>query len=316
MRWLIVGAGGIGLVYGTRLVAIGESVTFVARGAHLEAMRAHGAAVAHPTFAFEGPVDAVDVATLRSDRDPGAFDAVLVALKAYQVRDVLGEVGPWLARGDAPVVSLQNGVDAEAWIADGVGGARTLGGVAAGVGAHVVAPGRVEAQGEARLVLGPWPDGRRGEADPYEAQALADAFERAGVPATSTQRIEAELWRKWMTTVALNPLSAWVDRDPRALIEAPEYAPVVEAIVREVHALGLASGVPLDAGDVDATLASIRALEAVPTSMQVDRARGRPLEVAATSGAVRARAAERGVPVPTTAWVDAGLRGEADVVVG
>lgn len=316
MRWLVVGAGGIGGVYGTRLASIGESVTFVARGAHLEAMRAHGVRVAHPTFAFEGPVDAVDVGTLRADRDPGAFDAVLVALKAYQVPTVLAEVGPWLAHGDAPVVSLQVGVDAEGWIADVVGGDRTLGGLATGVAAHLVAPGRVEARGQAHLVLGPWPDGRRGEADPYAAQALADVLERAGVPATSTQRIEVELWRAWMRTVALHPLSAWVDRDPRALIDAPTYAPVVDAIVREVHALGLASGVPLEAGDVDAAVASIRASEAGPTSMQVDRARGRPLEVAATSGAVRARAAERGVPVPTTAWVDAGLRGEADVVVG
>ena len=315
MHWLIVGAGGIGSTYGTRLAAIGETVTFTARGAHLAAMQERGLRVEHPTFTFEGPVDAIDDAALLGGRDPDAFDAILVTLKTHALLGWLAGASAWLARGTAPVVSLQNGVDAEAWIAEVVGGARTFGGLAVEVGAHVEAPGHVVARGDARVVLGPWPDGRRGEADPYVAQDLADVLERAGVPATATQRIETELWRKWMINVALNPLSALLDLETRALVDDPAYAPVVEGIMREVHAVGVASGVALGEDDVASRMALMRGFEAIRTSMQVDRAQGRPLELEAMSGGLLARAAAQGVPAPTTALVDALLRRAPDVVV-
>ncbi|MET0123010.1 MAG: 2-dehydropantoate 2-reductase N-terminal domain-containing protein, partial [Candidatus Thiodiazotropha sp. 6PLUC9] len=64
MRFLILGAGGIGAYYGARLLTAGHEVVFVARGDHLTALRGNGLSVSHPEFNFDGAVDAIDQRTL------------------------------------------------------------------------------------------------------------------------------------------------------------------------------------------------------------------------------------------------------------
>jgi len=308
MRWLIVGAGGIGATYGARLLSVGESVTFVARGAHLEAMQTLGLDVSHATFRFQAPVDAVDEATLLRDRSAEQFDVIVLAFKTQETQAWLERFGDWLGQGSSLILSLQNGVDNEPWIADVVGTARTLGGLAVRIGAHIIEPGVIHVDGEARIVLGPWPNGVKGEVDPYRAQEIGDALERTGIPVVVTQKIDVELWRKLMINVAVNPLSALTQLDTRTLSHDPPYAGAVRSMMEEVRAVGVADGVPLTDRDVEEMYELIRGFEAIKTSMLVDREKGRPLELSGLSGAITRRAERYGIPVPVTALVDGLLR--------
>ncbi len=303
MRWLIVGAGGIGATYGARLVATGETVTFVARGAHLAAMQSEGLTVQHATFQFQAPVDAVSEEALLAERSVGEFDVIVLTFKTQETAPWLARFADWLGGGEAMVLSLQNGVDNEPAIAETVGEARTLGGLAVKIGGHIDAPGSVVVDGEARVVLGVWPDGSRGAADPYRAQEVGDALERTGVPVVVTSKIEVELWRKLMINVAMNPLSALTGLDTRTLSHDSAFAGAVVQMMREVKEVGVASGVPLLDKDVKDMVELIRGFEAIKTSMLVDREKGRPLELSGLSGTVLRRAEAHGVEVPMTALV-------------
>jgi len=303
VNWLIVGAGGIGATYGARLVATGERVTFVARGAHLEAMQRSSLEVEHGTFRFQAAVDAVDEDGLRLTRSPAEFDVIVVALKAQDTEAWLARWRPWLLTAPTPILSLQNGVDNESSIAEVVGAARTFGGLAVRIGAHVEAPGRVRGEGEARVVLGVWPDGVRGAADPYLAQAMGERLERTGVPVVVTSKIEVELWRKLMINVAMNPLSALTRLDTGVLSRDAAFAGAVVQMMRETQEVGVAAGVALTSRDVEEMATLIRGFDPIKTSMLVDLEKGRPLELSGLSGALLRRAAAHGVAVPMVALV-------------
>src|SRR5262245_15581099 len=98
MRIAIFGAGGVGGYFGGRLAEAGQSVAFIARGAHLEAIRANGLRVESIAGDFTiSPAEATG-----SPADVGPVDAVLVCVKGWQVREAAEAMGPML--GDATFV--------------------------------------------------------------------------------------------------------------------------------------------------------------------------------------------------------------------
>jgi 2-dehydropantoate 2-reductase len=114
MRIAIFGSGGVGAYFGGRLARAGHSVAFVARGAHLEALRGDGLAVESVAGDFTvQPVEATS-----DPHEIGPVDAVLVGVKAWQVRETAKALGPLLGP-DTFVVPLQNGVEAADELADG-----------------------------------------------------------------------------------------------------------------------------------------------------------------------------------------------------
>ena len=124
MRFLILGAGGIGCYYGARLLQAGHPCTFVARGAHLDALQATGLEVRHPDFHFNGPVDAIDLQSLISERHADDFDIVLLCIKGGATAGVMATLNSWLDGSALKLLSLQNGVDNEPLIAAGIGNTR------------------------------------------------------------------------------------------------------------------------------------------------------------------------------------------------
>ena len=312
MRILIVGAGGIGATYGAHLLEAGHAVTLVARGEHLNAMREVGLEVRHEEFRFAGRVDAIDEDQLLAERHVSDFDVVILTFKAQATEPWLAKAEAWLGLGDAPLLSLQNGVDNEPAIARCVGSARTYGGLAVRIGGHVERPGLVVATGPAQVVMGVWPDAERGEADPNFLRRLEVAFQDAGVPARITEHIAVELWRKLMINVAVNPLSALTGMDTRSLTHDPAFAPAVRALMEETCAVGAADGVSLGERDVQEMFDLIRGFDAIKTSMLVDREKGRELELEGITGAVLRRAADYGIATPVTALVHGLLERDVD----
>lgn len=309
LKFLIVGAGGIGGYYAARLYGAGHELVLTARGDHLQAIRSRGLKVNYEGHLYQCPVPAVDHSTLKQTYRPDDFDLVVVAVKSTATEAVLAELGDWLATGSVPVLSLQNGVDNEPVFARALGELRVLGGLAVRIGGHVTGPGEVFAEGIAQIVMGAWPVAG-GEEDPRLPllTRLEEAFTNAGIPATVTGDIRHELWRKLVINNGVNPLSALTGLDTRTLTHHPEFGRVVHAMMAETVEASRADGVNLTRKDLDEMFDLISNFNGIKTSMLVDREKGRPLELDSISGAVLRRCEALGVPAPNTFLVNALLR--------
>jgi 2-dehydropantoate 2-reductase len=299
MRIAVVGTGGVGAYFGGRLAQAGESVAFVARGAHLAAIRAQGLRVDSVAGDFQVvPAEASD--------DPAAIgpvDAVLVGVKAWQVTETARTLAPLLGP-DTFVVPLQNGVTAADELAAVVGPERVLGGLCRIVSA-IVAPGHVRHSGVAAKVE--FGERKGGTSD--RVLRLAEAFARAqGLTVEIPGDVEAATWEKFLFIAPVSGVGA-VTRQPVGVTRTtPESRRLLEQAMGEVEALARARGVALEPGAVDRNLAYVDRLPADSTaSMQRDLVEGRPSELDQQTGAIVRLARDAGVPVPANAFLYAAL---------
>jgi len=290
VRIVVLGTGGVGGYFGGRLAQAGESVAFVARGAHLEAIRRDGLRVESIAGDFVvQPAEASD--------DParlGAADAVLVAVKAWQVPEAALALRPLLT-GDSVVVPLQNGVEAADQLAAVVGQEPVAGGLCR-ILAFVSGPGRIRHAGVAPHVEFGERDGRRSE----RLARLKAAFEKAqGLTVAIPGDIEAALWDKFLFIAPLSAVGAVTRVPVGAFRSLPETRALLEAAMLEVFTLARARGVALPADAVRKTLAYVDAMPPEATaSMQRDILEGRPSEIEAQTGTVVRLARTAGIAAP------------------
>jgi 2-dehydropantoate 2-reductase len=298
VRVLVYGTGGVGGYFGARLAAAGERVVFLARGAHLAALRAEGLRLESILGdAHIHPVEATD----RLDK-AGAFDVVLLGVKAWQVEEAAGDLAPVLGEGGF-VVPLQNGVEAPDQLAAVLGTGRVVGG-ACWIVAERKAPGVIRHPAvEPRVVIGEMD----GPPSP-RVEALRDAFLRAGVRCEASEMIRRVLWTKFLFISAVSGVGA-VTGLPAALYrEVPETRALLAAALEEVAVVARAQGVSLAEDAVAETLRFIDGLAPTATaSMQRDIADGRPSELEAQNGAVARLGRARGVPTPAHDFLYAAL---------
>jgi len=298
MRIVVYGAGGAGGHFGARLARAGEDVTFVARGAHLEAIRTAGLVV-------ETPDGEIRIHPARATSDPGAVagaDAVLLGVKTWQVEEAGRVMAPALG-GETYVVPLQNGVEAASQLARTVGEGRVVGGLCATF-SFVVAPGRIRSLGAFHSVRFGELDGRPSE----RTDRLLSAFERAGVRATIPPDIHLALWEKFLFVVPFGSVGAFRKAPIGETRSDPETRAMLERGMREILAVARARGVALPDEAVPAAMGFIDSLDPKGTaSLQRDLAEGRPSELEAWTGAVVRLGREAGVATPLHAEIYAAL---------
>jgi 2-dehydropantoate 2-reductase len=297
MRIVVVGAGGVGGYFGARLARAGAEVTFVARGAHLDAIRARGLRV---RSAVEGDYT---VAVTAVDKVAGlpAADAVLLCVKSFDTEAAVEHVRP-VVGPETPVLSLQNGVDNEERIDAVLGAGHALGGVAY-VFATIEAPGVIAHTFAGRVVLGEM-DGR----PTPRAERLRDAFGGAGILAALSEDIRRVLWEKYLMIAAQAGMTA-ITRCPIGVIrETPQTWRMYRLIVEELAALGRASGVALPPDAVTTTLANVEKLAPhLFSSLHHDLVQGKRLELEALHGHAVRLGERLGVPTRTVFAVYAAL---------
>src|SRR5882724_5805982 len=137
MRIAVFGAGGIGGYLGARLAQAGDEVVLIARGPHLTAIQAHGLFVESPTGDFHMTPS---IATDRPE-DVGVVDAVLLGVKAWDVRAAAAAIRPMVG-ATTGVLTLQNGVEAPAEVAEVLGEGHVIVGVAM-LRCLIAGPGRL-----------------------------------------------------------------------------------------------------------------------------------------------------------------------------
>jgi 2-dehydropantoate 2-reductase len=296
-RIVVLGVGGVGGYFGGKLVRGGEPVTFVARGAHLQALRTHGLRV---RSAIEGE-SVVTVDAVERPAGPPA-SAVIVSVKSFDTEAALLLARPVIGPATA-VVSLQNGVDNLETIDRVLGPAHAIGGVAY-VFASIEAPGVIAHQLNGTVALGE----RDGTMTPRLAR-LEAAFQRAGVPVSVTTEIVRVLWEKYLLICAQAGLTA-LTRCPIGVIrETPETWRLYRTVVEELAAVGTAAGVRLPADVVDRIVGAAAGLGAgARSSMYHDLVAGKRLELEGLHGHAVRLGEKLGVPTPVLAAIYAGLK--------
>jgi 2-dehydropantoate 2-reductase len=289
MRIGVMGSGGVGGYFGARLAQAGCDVTFIARGAHLQAIRANGLLV-------ESKLGNIHIETPQATDDPasiGAVDFILFGVKLWDTERAAQAVKP-LVDAQTAIVSFQNGVQKDDLLRSALGERAVFGGVCY-IAATIARPGVIQHSGTMqKLIFGEY-DGRTSA----RTQSLLAACQKAGIDAQISADIRRALWEKFVFLVGLSATTATI-RAPIGTIRAsaPARSMLLEAM-REVVSVGRAEDVNLAQDFAEDRLAFCDGLPPeMSASMRNDLERGNRLEIEWLSGDVVARGERLGIPTP------------------
>ena len=299
MRIAVVGAGGVGGGFGAALARAGADVTFIARGAHLAAMKSKGLRV-------EGGRGESHLVPTQATDDPasvGPVDFVLFCVKLWDVESAGRHIKP-LVGPDTAVIPLQNGIDAPERLLPILGAPAVMGGVAQ-ISASIVEPGVIRQVGTFMRMLFGELDGRRSK----RGEALLAMCQKAGFDATLSDQIVTELWMKFILLATNASLIALVRQPIGKVRDDPDMHQHFVAAYNEVIAVGKARGVKLPADALDRMLAfSAGAPPTMKPSMALDLERGNRIELPWLGGKVVELGRQLGVATPTHALMYAALK--------
>lgn len=288
MKIAIMGSGGIGGYYGAMLQNGGADVTFIARGAHLDAMRQNGIAV-------KG-VKPVQLPKVKATDDPSTIGPVDLVIFSVKLRDTetAGRAILPLLKSDTAVVSLQNGVQKDDMLAPIVGREHLVGG-AAYIGVAIARPGVIKKIGTLeRLVFGEFDN----TVSP-RIQAFLDACNAGNIKAEISTNIALELWQKFVTLVTMSSVTASMRSTIGPIRANPLTRQFANDVMKEVAAVGRARGFDLSEDFVTKRFAAVDMMSPdMQASMALDLELGRPLELPWLAGAVVDMGEKVGVPTP------------------
>ena len=320
MKICIFGAGAIGGYLGVKLALAGASVSFIARGPHLEAMRRNGVKLISEGQEYSARPFCTD--------DPAAAgpqDYVIITLKANSLPAAADRMQPLLGP-DTAVVAAINGlpwwyfyrhpgpyqdrrirsVDPDGSLWEKLHPRRAVGCIVYPA-AEVIAPGVIEHTYGDRFVLGE-PDGSRTE----RTSELAALMVKAGFKSPVRPRIRDDIWLKLWGNLAFNPISALTTATLDQIAGTPDTRAVARQMMLEGKAAAEQLGVKFVL-DVDKRIAGAGEVGAHKTSMLQDLERGRPMEIDAILGSVVEIGEMVGVPMPICRTVLALVRQRARI---
>ena len=306
MRICVFGAGAIGGYLGAKLAGSGADVSLVARGPHLEAIRAKGL-----TLIEDGEETCHRVRATDDPAELGPQDYVILTLKAHSVPAIVGRMAPLLG----PASTVVSGVNGVPWWYfhkiggplegtrlhsvdpgdvqwNGIGPDRVLGCVVYPA-AEVTEPGTVHHIEGNRFSLGE-PDGSRSE----RALALSAVLAAAGLKAPVRPKLRDEIWVKLWGNLSFNPISVLTHATLDILCTDPGTRPVVRAMMVEAQVIAEKLGVTFPI-DVERRIDGGAAVGAHRTSMLQDLEAGRPMEIDALVGSVQELGRLTASPTPT-----------------
>jgi 2-dehydropantoate 2-reductase len=290
MRIAMMGSGGVGGFFGGRLAQAGCDVTFIARGAHLEAMRTRGLRIAstgHPEIHLP------KVAATEDPSSVGPVDLVILSVKLWDTESAARAIAPMVGPHTG-VLSLQNGVVKDDILRRFFPASQVMGGICY-VATHIAEPGVIQQTGTMqRIVVGEY-DGSASK----RATALRDALAGTGVQAELSTDIRRSLWEKYVFLVGLSGSTTTIRR-PLGVVRANERSRAFLAdLMQETVDVGRAHGVDLPADYAKQRMPFADSLpHDMTSSMHHDLERGNRLEVEWLSGGVVTLGEQKGVATP------------------
>jgi 2-dehydropantoate 2-reductase len=297
MKILVMGAGAIGAYFGARLQQAGEEVVFCARGRNLEALKQHGLEVKSPRGDYHGMVQATD-----TPREFAPYDLILFCVKMYDLDAAAKSLEGCLAPGGA-ILTLQNGVESEARLAEHFGRDAVMAGCAR-AGVELVAPGKI-----LHVTTGVIEFGELDGGETPRAVKIADAFRRAEIYGELVFDIFSFRWSKLLWNSAFNTVTTLTRRTVGEVLDDPEGAALIRTLMNETLAVAQADGAKLGPDRIESLLDHSRKnLRALKTSTRQDFDRAARLEYDALSGGVVRAARRLNVAVPAMESVHALLK--------
>jgi 2-dehydropantoate 2-reductase len=303
MRIAVMGAGGTGGYFGALLARAGEDVTFIARGAHMEAICNQGLTVKSRLAGnFTLPVKATG-----DPGEVGPVELILFCVKAYDTATAAEQIRPLVGQ-DTVILSVQNGIDNDEQIGKVVGNEPVVG-AAAYVSSVIEAPGVIaQTAGPGRIVFGELAGGMSSR-----TERLLSTFQRAGIAAELRPDIHITLWDKFLFICAINGITALTRLPIGPILACPETKALFRGTMEEVEVVARAGGITLPDKCVDQKLAFTTGLESsMRGSMYYDLAAGRRLELEVLNGTVVQLGREHGIPTPMNFTIYAALKPYAD----
>lgn len=306
MKFAIVGAGAIGGYLGGLLAAAGEEVTFIARGANLDAIRKQGMKV----LLEDGRAVIGQGKATASMKEAGPHDVVLLTVKAHQVSAIATEL-IHLSDDGTSIVTMQNGIpwwyfqrhggeyegqevrcaDPDGTISRQIDPARIIGSVVYPA-ATLVEPGVVQVVEGRRFTLGEL-DG----ATTPRVQAISESLTKAGFKAPITNDIRGEIWVKVWGNLSFNPISALTHATLVDLCQFPLTRELCIAMMQESETIANKLGITFRVS-IERRIAGAEKVGAHKTSMLQDIEQGKPIELEALVGAVVELGRLTGTPTP------------------
>ncbi len=299
MRIAVVGAGGVGGAFGAAMAKAGADVTFIARGAHLAAMKSKG-------LLIKGGRGETHLAPTQATDDPasvGPVDFVLFCVKLWDVESAGQAIKPMVGPHTA-VIPFQNGIDAPERLIPILGEKAVMGGVAQ-ISASIVEPGVVNQVGTfMRLIFGEFDGSRSRRAEDFLALC-----QKSGFDSVLSENILTELWMKFILLATNASVTALTRQPIGKLRDDPDMQAQFVAAYNEVIAVGRAKGVTLPADALDKMLGfNKNAPATMKASMALDLERGNRIELPWLGGKVVEMGRQMGVPTPTHATMYAALK--------
>lgn len=293
MRIVVMGTGGLGGYFGGLLARSGAEVTFIARGAHLQALQDQGLTVQSINGDFAFPVHACE-----SPEGLPPADVVLFCVKTYASDNAIALLQPIIS-ADTIILTLQNGVDTPAQLQAALGRGAVLAGVTR-TGSTLTEPGVIVQETTDRTIeFGSWD----GLAD-SEVEHLRNLLAKADIPVVVATDIQRVLWEKLVMISAFSGLSALTGLSAIELLTRAPTRQLYTDVMAETAATGQAAGVHLDPQVVSNTLMYLDAQDDLgQSSMAVDFKRRRPIEVDAIHGAIVRHGQRLRVPTPVNATI-------------
>jgi 2-dehydropantoate 2-reductase len=284
-----MGSGGVGGYFGARLAQGGCDVAFIARGAHLAALREHGLVV-------ESQLGNVTLMKVSATDDPatlGSVDVVLISVKLWDTQAAARAISPIIGPATT-VLSLQNGVQKDDVLRRILGDRPIIGGICY-ISATIARPGVISHTGTVqKIVFGEY-DAQRSA----RAEAFLEACLQARIDVELSLEIRKAIWEKFVFLVGLSAATATIRLPIGPIRKDPRTRRFLLDIMREVVAVGRGQGVALSAEYAEDLLTFYDGLPAeMAASMYHDLERGNRLEVDWLSGAVVELGQTAGTPTP------------------
>lgn len=283
----MVGTGAIGGYYGAKLAAFGRDVHFLVRS-HFDQILKRGIRIRSRS----GDVHVPKVHGYRSTAEMGVCDLVLIALKTT-ANECLPQILPPLIGDDTMLLTLQNGLGNEEFLARHFGGERVIGGLCF-VSLNRTEPGMIEHYGSGRVILAEFAGYPRSR-----THDIAWEFKRSGVVCTVRENLALERWRKLVWNIPFNGLSvAAGGRNTAAILADPALRAEALALMDEVIAAANRCGHPLPTSTALTQMKHTETLGPYKPSSLLDFEAGRPLELEAIWGEPLRRARAAGASMP------------------
>lgn len=289
MNFVVIGAGGVGSLYGAKLARAGEEVTLLdIREDHVDAIHENGLQIDGVT----GTYTVYPKARLAHDEaETGSADVALISVNSFSTADAAQNAQRWL-KPEGYAVTLQNGQGNVAKLQEVLGDERVMGGITFhSSNAH--SPGCVSHSSDGKSPIGEL-DG----AVSQRIEALAEVFERAGLNPAIEANINNTIWGKFVHNCALNGICALTDLRPGYIQAVPELDEFQTTLIEEAMALIAAEGVSLPDPDPLPAIKKFCAEKFHQPSMMQHIAKGLETEIDSLNGYLVAESAKHGLAAP------------------